>query len=88
MKRIIVIIFILGYLIGSYVYYDTENIEEQSFSIELNDEHIKLYEQILMDKNLQNQRRATYTESFRTFLLSSSDEYLKSDPRSYEGLIE
>lgn len=88
MKKIISIIFTMSYLVGSYIYYDTEKLQEEGFSIELNDEHIKLYEQILTDRNLQDQRRVAYKDSYRTFLLHTSTEFLESDPRSYEGLID
>lgn len=88
MKKTIPAIFLFAFLFGSYIYYDTEKTYEQSFTLELNDEHIKLYEAILEDRALQDQRRIAYKESYRTFLLYTSDEYLKMDPASYEGLIE
>jgi hypothetical protein len=88
MKKIIPVVLFFAFLFGSYIYYDAEKIYEQSFTLELNDEHIRLYEAILEDRALQDQRRVAYKESYRTFLLYTSDEYLKMDPASYEGLIE
>lgn len=88
MKKILIAIFTYSFFIGSYVYYDTKKVEEQQISAELNDNYIVFYETILEDRSLQDKRRFAYKESYRTFLLYTSDEYVNSDPRAYEGLID
>jgi S-adenosylmethionine:diacylglycerol 3-amino-3-carboxypropyl transferase len=88
MKKIIPIILILGLLGGCDVLYYAEKEEAEILSVQLNDEHIQLYEQILEDMRVQDARRKAYRESYRTFSLYASDENMEYNPDLYEGLQE
>lgn len=88
MRKLIPIILLLGLLGGCDVLYYVEKEEAEILSVQLNDEHIQLYEQILEDMRVQDARRKAYRESYRTFSFYASDENMEYNPDLYAGLQE
>ena len=86
MKKILPVIFTCGALIGSIVYYNTTKDYTKEESICINDDFIEFYELIINDSNLSEEEKILYRESYRTFLIWSSNEYREYDPNEY--LIE
>lgn len=87
MKRILIIIIIFALVIGAYIHYDTEKRNEIEISLELNDEHIKLYESIIQNKKIEDSRKKAYRESYRTFLCWTTAEYIMYE-EDYKDIIE
>lgn len=83
MKKLLPIIIAIGALIGSLVYYDTEKTSKMEESLYLNQDFIEFYEIILEESNLSEEEKQIYKESYRTFLIWSSNEYREYDPNEY-----
>lgn len=83
MKKLLPIIIAIGALIGSLVYYDTEKTSKMEESLYLNQDFIEFYEIILEESNLSEEEKQIYKESYRTFLIWSSNEYREYNLNEY-----
>lgn len=88
MKKFLAPIFVAALLCGNLALCETQKQEIAVESEEINDEYIYFYEFILANREMSDQRKVAYKNSFRTFLISISEEHYRNDPELYAGLIE
>lgn len=88
MRKYLAPVFVAAFLCGNLALCETEKYEIAAESEEINEEYIYFYEFILSNQEMTDQRKMAYKNSYRTFLISVSEEHYRNDPELYEGLIE
>ncbi len=88
MKKWLAPVFVAAFLCGNLALCETEKYEIFTETKEINEDYIYFYELTLSRDDLTDKRRIAYKDSYRTFMLSASEENLNNDPYLYEGLQE
>lgn len=88
MKKWLAPIIVAAILCGNLALCETERQEVILESKEINEEYIYFYELVLSNQEMPDKRKMAYKNSYRTFMLSVSEENFRDDPELYEGLIE
>ena len=88
MKKYLAPIFVAALLCGNLALCETQKHEIAAESEEINEEYIYFYEFVLSQEQMTDKRKMAYKNSYRTFLISVSEEHYRNDPELYEGLVE
>lgn len=88
MKKWLAPVLVAAFLCGNLALSETQKHEIATESEEINEEYINFYEFVLSQQEMTDKRKIAYKNSYRTFLISVSEEYYRNDPELYEGLIE
>lgn len=88
MKKLLAPIIVAGFLCANLAISEAQKQEIQVESEYINEEYIHFYEMTIDREDLTDRRRIAYRNSYRTFILSVSEENFNNNPYLYEGLAE
>lgn len=88
MKKWLAPVIVAGVLCGNLALCEAKRQDLILESKEINEDYIYFYELVLSKEEMSDKRKIAYKNSYRTFMLSVSEENFRDNPELYKGLIE